>query len=108
MSSAAPKVPVTSLSYSVEVVVKAEGEEHGKDLEWRWERVSPIVGLGQAAVGSREDPWPGAIAVLLKGPGLAVLLLHTDTRVRRARRSKTNPPLFLHLPHLQWRVGSVP
>lgn len=67
--------------------------------------------LGLAAVGSREGlegPWPGTVAVPLKGPGPAVLVLHRDTRARRPRGSKTKPPLSLHLPHLQWRVGSVP
>lgn len=68
-------------------------------------------GSGLAVVGSREgleDPWPEAIPVPLQGPGPAVLVLHGDTRVGKPRGRKTNPPLFLHLPHLQQRVGSVP
>lgn len=67
--------------------------------------------LGLAEVGSREgleDPWPGAISVALEGPRPAVLGLHRDTRARRPRGSRTNPPLFLHLPHLQPRAGSAP
>lgn len=66
---------------------------------------------GLAVVGSREgleDPWPGAITVLFKGPEPAILVLHRDARVRRPRGSKTNPFLSLHLPHLHQRAGSVP